>query len=165
MNIFFALKGSKLYIIIPNTAFITKYGLYEHCTIPMGLRNSSATFQRCVQAIVHGEHCTIPMGLRNSSATFQRCVQAIVHGINWVSCLVYLDDIIVFADTFQEHADRVDMVLSRLKSAGLRLKASKCSIFSETAHFLGHILTSQGVLPSPSNVARIMQFTAPENPT
>ena len=80
-----------------------------------------------------------------------------------MSCLVYLDDIIVFADTFQEHADRVDMVLSRLKSSGLQLKASKCS--RETAHFLGHILTSQGVLPSPSNVARIMQFAAPENPT
>ena len=57
------------------------------------------------------------------------------------------------------------MVLSRLKSSGLRLKASKCSIFRETAHFLGHILTSQGVLPSPSNVARIMQFAAPENQT
>ena len=82
-----------------------------------------------------------------------------------MSCLVYLYDIIVFADTFQEHADRVDMVLGRLKSSGLRLKASKYSIFSETAHFLGHILTSQGVLPSPSNVARTMQFAARDNPT
>ena len=130
------LQGQNYSLLSMLQVLITKYGLYEHCTIPMDLRNLSATFQRCVKAIVHG--------------------------INWVSCLVYLDDIIVIADTFQEHADRVDMVLSQLKSSGLRLKASKCSIFSETAHFLGHILTSQGVLPSPSNVARIKIFAAPE---
>ena len=124
---------------IPKTAFITKYGLYEHCTITMGLKNSSATFQRCVQSITNG--------------------------LNWVSCLVYLDDIIVFADTFQEHVHRVDMVLSRLENAGLKLKASKSTLFSETAHFLGHILTSEGVLPSPDNVAKIMQFAAPKTPT
>ena len=124
---------------IPKTAFITKYGLYEHCTMPMGLKSSSATFQRCVQSIVHG--------------------------LNWVSCLVYLDDIIDFADTFQEHADRVDMVLSRLESSGLKLKASKTCLFAKEAHFLGHILTSEGVLPSPDNVAKIMQFAAPKTPT
>ena len=107
----------------------------------------------------------MPMGLKNSSATFQRCVQSIVHGLNWVSCLVYLDDIIVFADTFQEHADRVDMVLSRLESSGLKLKASKTCLFAKEAHFLGHILTSEGVLPSPDNVAKIMQFAAPKTPT
>ena len=67
----------------------------------------------------------MPMGLKNSCATFQRCVQSIVHGLNWVSCLVYLDDIIVFADIFQEDADRVDMVLSRLEFSVLKLKASK----------------------------------------
>ena len=124
---------------IPKTAFITKYGLYEHCTMPMGMRNSSATFQRCVQSILHG--------------------------LNWVSCLVYLDDIIVFANTFQEHADRVDLVLNRLEEAGLKLKASKCHLFAEQAHFLGHIISAEGVLPSPDNVARILQFAAPENPT
>ena len=124
---------------IPKTAFITKYGFYEHCTMPMGMRNSSGTFQRCVQSILHG--------------------------LNWVSCLVYLDYIIVFADTFQEHTDRVDLSLSRLEEAGLKLKASKCHLFAEQAHFLGHIISAEGVLPSPDNVARILQFAAPENPT
>ena len=103
--------------------------------------------------------------LKNSSATCQRCVQSIERGLNWVSCLVYLDDIKVFADTFQEHADRVDMVLSRLESLGLKLKASKTCLFAEEAYFLGHILTSEGVLPSPDNVAKIMQFAAPKTPT
>ena len=86
----------------------------------------------------------MPMGMKNSSATFQRCVQSIVHGLNWISCLVYLDDIIVFADTFQEHADRLDMVQSRLEQAGLKLRSSKCFLFCDRAHFLGHVVSSDG---------------------
>ena len=124
---------------IPKTAFITKYGLYEHCTMPMGMKNSSATMQRCMEAILHG--------------------------VNWISCLIYLDDIVVFARTFQEHADRVDTVLSRIEAAGLKLKPSKCHIFQEEVHFLGHIISGVGVRPSPDNLAKIMQFAAPENVT
>ena len=63
----------------------------------------------------------MPMGMKNSSATMQRCMEAILHGVNWISCLIYLDDIVVFARTFQEHADRVDMVLSWIEAAGLKL--------------------------------------------
>ena len=124
---------------IPKTAFITKYGLYEHCTMSMGMKNSSATMQRCMEAILHG--------------------------VNWISCLIYLDDFVVFARTFQEHADRVDTVLSRIEAAGLKLKPSKCHIFQEEVHFLGHIISGVGVRPSPVNVAKIMQFAAPENVT
>lgn len=126
-------------IDVAKTAFITKYGLYEHCTMPMGMKNSSATFQRIMETVLHG--------------------------LNWLTCLIYLDDIVVFARTFQEHADRVDAVLSRIEAAGLKLKPNKCHLFQKEVHFLGHIISGSGVLPSPDNVAKIMQFAAPKNAT
>ncbi|MCG8047973.1 MAG: retroviral-like aspartic protease family protein, partial [Candidatus Thiodiazotropha taylori] len=126
-------------IDVAKTAFITKYGLYEHCTMPMGMKNSSATFQRIMETVLHG--------------------------LNWLTCLIYLDDIVVFARTFQEHADRVDAVLSRIEAAGLKLKPNKCHLFQREVHFLGHIISGSGVLPSPDNVAKIMQFAAPKNAT
>ena len=124
---------------IPKTAFITKYGLYEHVTMRMGMKNSSATFQRCMEASLLG--------------------------LTWESCLVYLDDIVVYAKTFQEHVERVDMVLDRIEKAGLKLKPDKCHLFRKEVHFLGHIISGQGVRPSPENVAKVLQFSAPETVT
>ena len=122
---------------IPKTAFITKYGLYEHCTMPMGMKNSSATFQRCMEAALHG--------------------------LQWITCLIYLDDVVVFASSFEEHLERVDVVLDRIEMAGLKLKPEKCHIFKESVHFLGNVISAVGVCPSPDNVAKIQQFAVPKD--
>ena len=122
---------------IPKTAFITKYGLYEHCTMPMGMKNSSATFQRCMEAALQG--------------------------LQWLTCLIYLDDVVVFASSFDEHVKRVDQVLDRVEKAGLKLKPDKCHLFEDQVHFLGHIISSEGVCPSPDNVAKILQFSVPKD--
>lgn len=122
---------------IPKTAFITKYGLYEHCTMPMGMKNSSATFQRCMEAALQG--------------------------LQWLTCLIYLDDVVVFASSFDEHVERVDQVLDRVQKAGLKLKPDKCHLFEEKVHFLGHIISGEGVCPSPDNVAKILQFAVPKD--
>ena len=122
---------------IPKTAFITKYGLYEHCTMPMGMKNSSATFQRCMEAALQG--------------------------LQWLTCLIYLDDVVVFASSFDKHVKRVDQVLDRVEKAGLKLKPDKCHLFEDQVHFLGHIISSEGVCPSPDNVAKILQFAVPKD--
>ena len=76
----------------PKTAFVSKYGLYEYNVMPMGLCNAPSTFQRCMELVMRG--------------------------LQWDILLIYLDDLIVFAKTFDEHLDRLDQVLTRLFEAG-----------------------------------------------
>ena len=56
----------------------------------------------------------MPMGMKNWSATFQRCMEAALYGLQWITCLIYLDDVVVFASSFEEHLERVDVVLDRI---------------------------------------------------
>lgn len=86
-------------------AFSTPFGLYEYTRMPMGLCNSPATFQRLMQQIF------------NDSA-FQ-------------ILLTYLDDLIVYSKTIDEHLERLDKVFTKLKEHGLKLKGKKCNFFQE----------------------------------
>ena len=85
---------------IPKTAFVTKYGLFEFTTMPFGLCNAPATFQRVMELALAG--------------------------LQWKTCLVYLDDVLVFSKTFEEHIQRLSDVLKRIRQAHLKLKPSKC---------------------------------------
>jgi RNase H-like domain found in reverse transcriptase/Reverse transcriptase (RNA-dependent DNA polymerase)/Integrase zinc binding domain/Integrase core domain/Chromo (CHRromatin Organisation MOdifier) domain/Retroviral aspartyl protease len=82
----------------------------------------------------------MPFGLRNAPATFQRFVDITLAGLTWKTCLVYLDDIIIFSKTKEEHLDHLDAVLQRLYSAGLSLNLKKCYFFKETVSYLGHVI-------------------------
>jgi hypothetical protein len=82
----------------------------------------------------------MPFGLRNAPATFQRFVDITLAGFTWKSCLVYLDDIIVFAKTKEEHLEHLDAVLSRLYRAGLSPNLKKCRFIQESVSYLWHVL-------------------------
>ena len=77
---------------IPKSAFCTKYGLYEYLTMPVGMTNSKAVFQLLME---------LTLG-----------------SLQWHICLIYLDDVLVFGSTFEEHMERVGTVLSRIKEVG-----------------------------------------------
>ena len=124
---------------IPKTAFITKYGLFEFKTMPMGL-------------------CT-------ASATFQRLMELVLQGLNWQTCIIYLDDIVVYGRSFEEHLQRVEEVLQRISESGLKLKPEKCQLMQQRVTFLGHVVTPDGVLPCPDNVAKILQWQQPTTVT
>lgn len=124
---------------IPKTAFITKYGLWEFLTMPMGMKGSAQTFQRTLQMIVNG--------------------------LQWQTCLIYLDDIIVFGSNFQEHLKRVKEVLERIRKAGLKLKPNKCQLFQKEVSFLGHVINKNGITPNPDNIAKIIDWPIPKTPT
>ena len=66
----------------------------------------------------HFQFKHMPFGLTNSPATFQRAMNTILNGLTWMDCLVYLDDIVIFAKNLQEHNRRLEAVLQRLKIAG-----------------------------------------------
>jgi hypothetical protein len=82
----------------------------------------------------------IPFGLRNAPATFQRTVEIVLSGLTWKSCLVYLDDIIIYSKTMDAHVGHLDGVLNLLGTAWLSLKFSKRFFFNDTVDYLGHVI-------------------------
>lgn len=87
-------------------------------------------------------------GLTNAPATFQRLMEHCMGDLNFSECIVYIDDIIVFSRTFEEHIERLGDVFSRLQEFGLKLKLSKCSFFQNKVKYLGHIISSHGIEPT-----------------
>ncbi|XP_078495885.1 uncharacterized protein LOC144751873 [Ciona intestinalis] len=82
------------------------------------------------------EFNVMPMGLSNSAATFQNLMRIVLNGIEWNGALAYLDDIIVYGRTFDEHIQRLDEVLGRIEKAGLTLKPTKCDLFGESVNWV-----------------------------
>lgn len=72
------------------------------------------------------EFCKMPFGLVNAPATLQRLMEIVLAGLVGNKCLVYIDDIIIFGKTLEEHNQNLMEVLDRLRKAGLRLKPKKC---------------------------------------
>ena len=83
----------------------------------------------------------MPFGLRNAPATFQRALDIILSGVRWQSCLIYLDDVIVFSWSTVEHLRHVDEILTLLRRVGVTLKLTKFSFFQPTVDYLGHVIT------------------------
>ena len=95
------------------------------------------------------------------SGTFQRLTEFVLVGLQWEQCLIYLDDVIVFSDTFDAHLQRLDTVFTRLSGAGLKLKPGKCYLAQPAVKDLGHIVSSGGISPNPEKVEAISQFPTP----
>ena len=83
----------------------------------------------------------MPFGLRNAPATFQRALDIILSGVRWQTCLIYLDDVIVFSKSMEKHIQDVDEVLQLLGDAGVSLKLKKCEFFQPRVNYLGHVVT------------------------
>ena len=85
--------------------------------------------------------------LCNAPATFQRVMQAVLAGLEWQSCFVYLDDVLIASRTFDEHLMHIREVFVRLRAAGLRLKPKKCLFHREEVPYLGHVISASGIKP------------------
>ena len=80
----------------------------------------------------------MPFGLCNALATFQSLMQNCLGELNLIYCLIYLDNIIVFSQTAEEHLHRLCMVFDQFQEYNLKLKLSKCSLFKEEINYLAH---------------------------
>ena len=86
-------------------------------------------------------------------------------GLQWDICLIYLDDVIVMASSFDEMLERLQIVFERLASAGLKLKAKKCHLFSKEVEFLGHVIGQNGVKTDPKKIKAVQEWSEPRNVT
>lgn len=103
----------------------------------------------------------LPFGLCNAPATFQRLMNTVLAGLVYKTCAIYLDDIVVASPTFQQHLTDLSEVLSRLESAGLSIKLSKCQFCRSELTFLGYNVSSKGIKPNEGKVKAITNFKAP----
>jgi hypothetical protein len=123
----------------PRSAFVTPDGLYQ--------------FTR------------LPFGLQASPPNFQRLMNRVLKDLLWTECLCYLDDILIYGKTWEEHNSRLEKVLTALVQAGLTLNPKKCVFGARSVKFLGHIVDVNGLQPNPKKVEAIRDFPRPGNAT
>ena len=109
------------------------------------------------------EFNVMPFGLCNAPATFQCLMDCILAGLQWSSCLVYIDDIIIVGRSFEEHLHHLQQVFDRLKSAGLKIHPSECHFLHKKVNFLGHIVSTEGVSPDPSKTSIVKEWPTPKS--
>lgn len=104
----------------------------------------------------------VTFGLKNAPSFFQRQMATILKG-HEAYCMVYLDDIIIFSATFEEHLIHIKQVLAALRKVNFKIKRSKCRWAQSEVHFLGHKVTRDGLAPNPETVKRIVESGVPKN--
>ena len=107
------------------------------------------------------EFLRIPYGLCNVPATFQCLMQNCLGKLNLQYALIYLDDMIVYSKTPEEHLKRLEAVLDRFAMSGLKLKPSKCHFFKEKLTYLGHEISAAGMLPGQEGIQKIAEMGYP----
>ncbi|XP_062541427.1 uncharacterized protein K02A2.6-like [Armigeres subalbatus] len=119
------------------TTFITKYGLFRYKRLMFGISSAPEAFQKVMDTLIAG-----------------------LEGV-----IVYLDDVMVWGRTQEEHDIRLAKLLDRLKEYNVLLNKDKCQYNVNELHFLGHNLSAEGVKPTESRVSAVRQFRRPESVT
>eukprot|EP01117_Protostelium_nocturnum_P013214 TRINITY_DN4915_c0_g1_i4.p1 TRINITY_DN4915_c0_g1~~TRINITY_DN4915_c0_g1_i4.p1 ORF type:complete len:1172 (+),score=124.10 TRINITY_DN4915_c0_g1_i4:812-4327(+) len=119
------------------TAFITREGLYEWNVMPMGLTNAPASFQRMMNHMING--------------------------ISFEWAMVYLDDLIIYSKSWEEHLTHLEEIFTRMRKLKLRAKVSKCKFAFHEMKYLGHIVSKDGIRADPEKIKIMEEFVTPKN--
>lgn len=119
------------------TAFVTQEGHYQWTCLPFGLKTAPAIFQRIMCNIIR----------KHKLGDFTVC---------------YIDDILLFSETFSDHIQHLEQLFQAIRSEGLRLKFSKCMFAANSVKYLGHIIQNNSVRPLKDNVISIKNFPTPK---
>ena len=123
---------------------------------------SKAAFMTC-NGFFEGRD--LSFGLTNEPATFQRTMDVLLAGPKFNTCLVYLDDILIFSETFPDHLIRIEKVFQRLFSANLTLNLSKSKFGLPQITYLGHVVGKDGQQLDPDKLKAVAEFPSPTNLT
>ena len=146
------LKGSKWFSTLD-----LKSGYWQ---VPLDSRDKEKTAFSVGQCGFF-QYTVLPMGLKNATATFQRMVEGVMSNLEW--CQLFLDDVIVFSETVEQHLERLKIVFEKLSAAGLKLKPEKCHFLQKRVEYLGHIISEDGISASDKKVAAVRNWPTPRN--
>ena len=118
------------------TAFVTPFGKYQFKAVPFGLAQAPAYFQQLISIVLQG------------------CSDF---------AMAYLDDFIIFSRDEKEHIKHIEIIFQKLKAADLKLKESKCDFFKREIHYLGHLISDEGIHPLPEKLDTIHNMPKPRN--
>lgn len=150
---FSALTGSKWFTVLD-----LKSGYYQ---IEMAEDDKAKT--AFVTPLGFWEWNRMPQGITNAPSTFQRLMEKCMGDLHLKEVLVFLDDIIIFSATLEEHEERLLRVLSRLKQFGLKLSPEKCKFFQSSVRYLGHVVSEKGVETDPEKIESLKSWPVPRN--
>ena len=122
---------------IPKTAFRTRYGHYEFLVMPFGLTNAPATFMDLMNRVFH------------------ECLDRFV--------IVFIDDILDYSKSLEEHEDHLRIVLQILRDKKLYAKLKKCEFWLNQVVFLGHVISKDGITMDPSKTEAVVSWDRPTN--
>ena len=111
------------------------------------------------------EFLRMPYGLCNAPATFQRLMQNCLGELNLTYTLIYLDDVIVYSRTEEEHLTQLSAMFERFRESGLKLKPSKCNLFRTEINYLGHTMSAKGMEPGVDGIKAIVEMALPRTYT
>lgn len=112
----------------------------------------------------HFEFNRMPFGAKGAPAVFQRLMNTVLAGLIKNTCMVYLDDVIIYSETLQEHRDKLKLVFDRLRQHNLQLQPDKCNFLMREIKYLGHVINGQGVAPDPEKTRAISKYPVPQTP-
>jgi hypothetical protein len=107
----------------------------------------------------------LPFGLINSPSTFVRCVMNIFRDLLYKNLVTYMDDILLYTETYEDHIKLLKEVFHRLERAGLKLKLNKCKFARKSVRYLGFILSENGIQPDPDKLKVVENYPVPKTAT
>ena len=112
-----------------------------------------------------GQYCfmRMPFGMTNSPCSFQRALNGVMRSVNWKKCVIFMDDILVFGKTIRDHNENLESVLKVLKDSNLKVMPAKCGFLKKEIHFLGHVISSEGVKTDPRKTEAMKTMAEPVN--
>jgi hypothetical protein len=105
----------------------------------------------------------LPMGAMNSPSAFQRAMDQVLGELKWKSVMCYVDDLIIFSKTIEEHTKHIEEVLKKLAQAGIYAKLAKCQFGVEEIKFLGHIVSKDGIKADTDKVKAVRELPVPKD--
>lgn len=113
----------------------------------------------------HFEFLRMPFGLKTAPATFQRAMNNVLRGLQGIHCLIYLDDVIIFSVSLEEHIHKLRMIFDRLRATNLKVQLDKSEFLRKEVNYLGHTITTAGLKPNDDKIKTVLDYPIPKTTT
>ena len=153
-------KNDEMYVKLKGAKVFSTINLRSGCH-HIALGKSSRAKTAFVTSFDKYEFLMVPFGLAQAPAYFQLLMNKVLKGLKFV--MTHLNDIIIFSKNESQHLEHLETVFSHLREAGLKMKWSKCDFFKSEIHYLGHLISPEGISPLPNKLDCIQHMPVPKN--